>query len=138
MLAYFLSTLQSFVTYAFPEFQVSAGDEHFTATSCLIANAKGYGGGLIFTPAADMFDGLFDVLVLEGQPRLGYLRFLFNAWRGHPKSYPWIRQMRASALKVTGPRGVWVQADGELLGTLPFEVSITPQAFPLVVPGVGA
>jgi YegS/Rv2252/BmrU family lipid kinase len=134
MFAYFISTLHSLATYAFPEFQVSVGDEHFTATSCLIANAKGYGGGLIFTPAADMVDGLFDVLVLEGRPKLGYLRFLFNAWRGRPKSYSWIRQLRASSLKVTGPRGLWVQADGELIGTLPLEVSIVRQAFPLVVP----
>lgn len=134
MFAYAISTLHSLATYAFPEFQVSTGEQQFTATSCLIANAKGYGGGLLFTPAADMFDGLLDILVLEGRSRLGYLRFLWNGWRRHPKVYPWIREFRASALKVTGPRGLWVHADGELVGTLPIEVSITSRAFPLVVP----
>jgi len=132
MLAYAFSTLHSLATYAFPEFQVSAGEQEFAATSCLIANAKGYGVGLIFTPAADMFDGLLDILVLEGRSRLGYLRFLWNAWRRHPKMYPWIRQLRAPALKVTGPRGLWVHADGELVGTLPIEISIACRAFPLV------
>lgn len=130
MLAYVLSTLQSLATYPFPEFQVSTGEQQFTTTSCLIANAKGYGGGLVFTPSADMFDGFFDVLVLEGQPRISYLRFLWNAWRGRPKPYPWVRQLRVAALNVTGPRGLWVQADGELIGTLPIEISIAPKSFP--------
>jgi diacylglycerol kinase (ATP) len=138
MLAYFVSTVRALAVYPFPEFQVSAGDRNYTGTSCIIANAKGYGGGLIFTPAADMGDGQFDVLVLEGRRRLGYLQFLWNAWRGRPKPYPWIREFRAPALEVSGPRGLWVQADGELIGTLPLEVNIRRSAFPLVVPAVRA
>jgi YegS/Rv2252/BmrU family lipid kinase len=133
MFAYVISTMHALATYAFPEFQVWAGGEQLTATSCLVANAKGYGGGLVFTPMADMTDGLFDILVLEGRPRLAYLHFLWNAWRGRPKGYPWVRQLRAPALQVTGPRGLWVQADGELIGTLPLGIKIVPKAFPLVV-----
>jgi YegS/Rv2252/BmrU family lipid kinase len=137
MLAYFASTLRAFAVYPFPEFQISTGDQQFTGTSCLIANAKGYGGGLIFTPSASMDDGLFNVLILEGRRRLGYLHFLWNAWRGRPKPCSWVRELRASALKMAGPRGLWVQADGELIGSLPLEVSIRPAAFPLVVPAPG-
>ncbi len=133
MLAYALSIVRSLAGYAFPEFQVSAGEQQFIATSCLIANAKGYGGGLVFTPSADMRDGLLDVLVLQGRSRLGYLRFLWEAWRRRPKLYPWMRSIRASSVTVTGPRGLWVQADGELVGTLPLEVTVSRQAFPLVV-----
>ncbi len=135
MLAFVISTLQALATYGFTEFQVSAGGEQHTATSCIVANAKGYGGGLVFTPAADMTDGFFDILVLEGRPRLGYIHFLWNAWRGRPKPYPWVKQLRAPAVQVTGPRGLWAQADGELLGTLPLDISIAPKAFPLVTSG---
>ncbi len=133
--AYVVSTLHSLATYPFREFQVSIGGQQFTATSCLIANTKGYGGGLVFTPTADMSDGLFDVLMLEGRPRLDYLRFLWNAWRGRAEAYPWVRHLRTSVLKVIGPRELLVQADGELIGTLPIEIGIKAQAFPLVVPG---
>ncbi len=132
MFAYVISTLRALATYGFAEFKVAAGGEQYSATSCLVANAKGYGGGLVFTPVADMTDGLFDILVLEGRPRLGYVHFLWNAWRGRPKAYPWVKQFRAPAVQVTGPRGLWVQADGELLGTLPLEISIAPRTFPLV------
>ncbi len=134
--AYVVSTLHSLATYAFPEFQVSIGEHQVTATSCLIANSKGYGGGLVFTPTADMGDGCFDVLVLEGRPRLDYFCFLWNAWRGRPRAYPWVRQFRASALTVNGPRELLVQADGELIDTLPIEIGLKAQSFPLVVPGV--
>ncbi len=133
MFAYVISTLHALATYAFPEFQVSAGGEQVSATSCLVANAKGYGGGLVFTPTADMEDGLFDILVLQGRPRLAYAHFLWNAWRGRPKVYPWIKPIRASTVRVTGPRGLWVQADGELIGTLPLEIQVHPKVFPLVV-----
>ncbi|HYK87739.1 MAG TPA: diacylglycerol kinase family protein [Acidobacteriota bacterium] len=133
MFAYAASTLRALASYGFPEFHVSAGGQDFTATSCLVANAKGYGGGLVFTPMADMGDGLFDVIVLEGRPRLGYMHFLWNAWRGRPKPYSWIRQCRAPNVKITGPKGLWVQADGELIGSIPLEIDINPKAFPLVV-----
>ena len=132
MLAYFFSILHSVSIYPFPEFRVSAGEEEYNATTCVIANAKGYGGGLVFTPAADMFDGLLDIVLLEGKSRLGYLGFLWDAWRGHPGSRPWVRRLRVSSLSITGPRGIWVQADGELVGTLPLEVHVAPRAFPLV------
>ncbi len=133
MSAYALSTMHALATYAFPEFQVSSRDGEFTATSCLIANAKGYGGGLVFTPDADMCDGLLDILVLQGKPRIGYLGFLWNAWRGHPRTLPWIKSFRSPSVRITGPRGLWVQADGELIGTLPLEIDVRPKTFPLVV-----
>ena len=50
MANFYLASLRAFRSYAFPEFRVLGGDETMNATSCIIANAHSYGGGLVFTP----------------------------------------------------------------------------------------
>jgi diacylglycerol kinase (ATP) len=132
--AYYIASLRAFLSYGFPEFRVIGPDETLSATSCLIANAGCYGGGLVFTPGAHMSDGLFDVLVLQGKPGIEHFRFLLSAWLGRPRQVSCIQRRRLPALRIEGARGVWVQADGELVGALPIDVSLSHASFPLVVP----
>jgi YegS/Rv2252/BmrU family lipid kinase len=131
--AYYGATLRHVLTYSFPEFEVSTESETVRATSCLVANAQSYGGGLVLTPGADMSDGLLDVLVLCQKPKIDYLRFIVAAWRGHPAKYPWALHLKTRSAKISGPRGIWAHVDGELVGTLPLEVGVLPASFPLVV-----
>jgi diacylglycerol kinase (ATP) len=132
--AYVITTVRCLQSYNFPEFNITAGGESLTATSCVIANAKSYGGGLLFTPAAEMNNGFLDVLVLQGRRRLELAYFLFQAWRGKPEMRDWIHRFRASSLRIEGPRDIFIQTDGELAGGLPREVSIIPSIFPIVTP----
>jgi len=133
--AYYLEVMRSLLAYSFPQFEVTVGAEALRASSCVIANAPTYGGGLVLTPQADMCDGQFDVLILESRSKLDYLRFLLSAKIGRLRDYPWVQRRRASAAAIDGPRGLWAQADGELVGTAPLKVSLMPRSFPLVVPG---
>jgi diacylglycerol kinase (ATP) len=134
MAAYAIAIVRCLRSYSFPEFQVVVGNRSFTATSCLVCNAKSYGGGLLFCPGAEMTDGLLDVLVLEGNRRLGLARFLFRAWCRKPESGDWIHRLRTKTLRIEGPGEVLVQADGELAGSLPADISLAASSFPLVVP----
>ncbi len=129
--AFYVSVFQALARYSFPEFEVVIGDERLTATSCIVANARGYGGGLSLTPEADLTDGLLDVLAVQGSSRARYLQFLYSAWRGSPRPLPGIERRRARSVSVRGPRGPWAHADGELVGTLPLEFGLVPAAFPL-------
>ena len=132
--SYYLAAAQCLLSYPFAQFQVVTDRASVSATSCVVANAKGYGGDLVLTPGADMSDGILDILTLQTRSRLDYLKFLFSAWRGCPRRYPWVGSQRARAVKIEGPRGLWVQADGELVGTLPLDISLSPSVFPLVFP----
>jgi len=132
--AYYAATLRALATYSFPEFRVILPGEVMTASSCIIANAAGYGGGLVLTPDADMSDGMLDLLILQGKPRISHLRVLSAAWLGKPIDDSSSRR-RIAALRIEGKRGIWIQADGELTGTLPVDVSLAHAGFPLVVPG---
>lgn len=133
--AYLIEVLRRVAGYPYPRFQVITETGTFSATSCIIANARGYGGGLVFSPEADLSDGFFDLLILEGSSWLGYVRFLRSAQRGKPRDFPWVRRCRCRTVRMEGPRGIWVQTDGELFGTLPVDVTIIPSSYPLVVPG---
>ncbi|MBN2321482.1 MAG: diacylglycerol kinase family lipid kinase [Acidobacteria bacterium] len=132
--AYAAEILRGLQTYPFREFQVVVNDQAYTATGCLAANAKSYGGGLRFCPQADMQDGLLDILIIQGRSRIKLARFLLRAWMGRPKRNNWTHRIRTDKLTVDGPAGIPVQADGESAGELPLQVSILPSTFPLVVP----
>lgn len=132
--AYALEIFRSLRNYPFNEFLVGVKDRAYTATSCLVANAKSYGGGLVFCPQADMQDGLLDILIIQGRSRIKLARFLLLAWFGRPGRNGWTQRIRAGKVAIDGPAGIPVQADGELAGELPIQVSLLPSTFPLVVP----
>jgi YegS/Rv2252/BmrU family lipid kinase len=134
MAAYAAAIVSCLRRYSFPQFQVVIDGRKYPATSCLVCNAQSYGGGLLFCPEADMGDGLLDVLILEGKRKLALGCFLLRAWLGYAFAGGWIHRMRARQLTVEGGPDVLVQADGELAGGLPLEISLIDNAFPLVVP----
>ena len=134
IVAYAVALLECLQKYHFPEFQVTAGGRTFTATSCLVCNSKRYGGGLLFCPAADMYDGFLDILILDGRSRLALAGFLLLAWLQRPMKGGWIHRLRSNDLRIEGAEGVSVQVDGELAGGLPLDIGLTPAAFPLIIP----
>ena len=132
--AYAVAIVRCLLTYSFPEFNVIAEGGSYTATSCLAANGRRYGGGLLFCPDADMCDGSFDILVMQGRRRYALAWFLLKAWLQIPGKNEWVHRFRAHALRIEGPSDVCVQADGELVGGLPLEINLARSTFPLVVP----
>ncbi len=135
MASYYVASARALMSYPFPEFHILLPGETLTVTWCLIANTHSYGGGVVFVPDADMNDGRFDVLYVQGKARMSICRFLFSAWRGKPRLGEIAHRRRLAALKIAGPGGLWVHADGELVGSLPQEVTLSPASFPLIVPG---
>lgn len=131
--AFYQSTLQCLATYRFPEFTIESEALSIRATTCVAANSRGYGGGLVLTPEADMTDGLLDVVVVEGRSRINLALFALTALRRKPRSLPWVQYLRTRSLKLEGPSEVMVQVDGELAGTLPAALSLVERSFPLVV-----
>jgi len=131
--AYYEAVFRCLLTYPFYEFQVKTESESFPATSCVIANSKNYGGGLVLAPDASISDGILNVITVQGKPKLNYLRFLMALWRRKAPVFPWVRNLQARSIRIEGPRGVWAHTDGELVGTLPLELGVAPGAFPLKV-----
>ncbi len=134
MPAYALSAIRALAAYDFPEFKVRVNREEVRAAWCLVANSRGYGGGLIFTPDADMCDGLFDVLTVETRSPSAYARILLRAWARLPVNFSEVRCFRADSLAIEGPSTLKFQADGEIIGGPPARIAMLPASFPLIIP----
>jgi len=134
MAAYAVAVAECLIGYKFPTFTLTANGRNYQATSCLICNARSYGGGMVFCPEADMTDGLLDVLVIEGIHRVGLAGFLLSAWCGVRRKHEWVQRFRTKEIKINGPSSVRIETDGELAGTLPAEFFLSEKTFPLVVP----
>ncbi len=132
--AFVITAIHSLRNYAFREFRVDVGNKTFSGTSCLVCNARSYGGGMLFCPNADMTDGLLDILILQGKRRVELAGFLLQALRGKAITRDWIHRIQARNLRVAGSSEVMVQTDGELAGRLPLDIAIDDRAFPLVIP----
>ena len=132
--AYVMNVLRAVRDYPMIPFHVIVEGESYPATGCVVANSKGYGGGLLFNPGADLCDGMLDLVMIQGKSRLAYVRFIAGARLGKPPALPCVRRCRARKVRIEGPRGIWVHADGELAGTLPVDITLVPSSFPLVIP----
>ena len=131
--AYAAAIVECLRRYSFPEFDVSVQGRTFRATSCLVCNARSYGGGLLFCPHASMTDGFVDTLVIEGERRLALAAFLLRAWLGIAQSGPWIQRLRSDSVRIEGGVEVPTQVDGEPAGRLPIEITVLPRTFPLAL-----
>jgi YegS/Rv2252/BmrU family lipid kinase len=92
--------------------------------SVIVANGRYYGSGLRPAPRAEVDDGLFDV-VLFGDIGLGEaLRNLGKLRRGEHIHHPKVDYFRGSRVSVDSDEIILAEMDGELVGTLPMEVTI--------------
>lgn len=113
-------------------------DEKFITTRSLltIVGICSYsGGGMKLTKDVDPFDGLFDISLAKN---FSVMRLFLNVpklFNGTITDHKQVKTYKTSKIKITSDsHNVFVQADGEILGTGGFEAEILPKALQFVVP----
>ena len=134
MAAFYVETLRGLIDYPFREFEVSLANRTMKSVSCIVSNARGYGGGLVLTTDAELNDGALSIVNFNSGSRLDFVRYVFAAWLGLSVSFPWVERIKSTSVRVEGSSGLFVQADGDLIGPLPIDIGITSSTFPLIVP----
>ena len=110
------------------------------------ANGRYFGGGMQIAPNALPDDGLLDLVVVGELPKAALIAALPSLYRGTHLSNPAVAVHRATRIEArpspsTTPRPVWIDVDGEGLGTLPLTVELLPKAvtlFGTAMPGASA
>jgi YegS/Rv2252/BmrU family lipid kinase len=93
------------------------------------ANGRFFGGGMHVAPRAEPADGLFDAVVVPGFSRVRLLRELPRIYRGTHLEVPEVSLHRGQCIEAeAAPGKVWVEIDGEPLGTLPARIEVLPAA----------
>jgi len=107
---------------------VQAGTRQlFTA---MIGNTENGGGGMKLLPGARFDDGVLDLIDVGGVSRLGVLLgILPKLYSGAHVHHPKVRTARGTSFRFASGVETLVDLDGEMVGRLPLEVTVLPQAF---------
>ncbi len=117
------AALRALATYSPARFSVSVdGDEHsYDAANVVVANSAYYGSGMKIAPAAEVADGLLDVVVIEAASRVALMRSLPKVYDGGHVDLAEVTVLtgRRIELRADASRPVPLGGDGEPLGSVP-------------------
>jgi diacylglycerol kinase (ATP) len=141
MAAYYLKAWHLWMSHRmqrFPaEFTVEGGSEARTdLTQLLAVRIRNFGGILRELAAgADLRRGDLRLVMCKTDNRLVYFSYVARALIGGKWEIPEVELAYSRSVTCeSGPGRVYVEADGELLGTPPVEISVVPDALTILVP----
>jgi diacylglycerol kinase family enzyme len=142
---YLVEAFRLWATYKFPMFSASfveSGREtpREVAASQLLAVRISNFGGLVgnLAPGASISNGKLRVIAFKTFSRVRYLRFLIAVLFGRHRYAHTIELVKCVSVECRNREGsaeqLFVEADGELLGTLPVRIEVEPLALNLLIP----
>jgi YegS/Rv2252/BmrU family lipid kinase len=136
--SYLIGTLRGLARYRCQPVTLRLdGERVFDGPLVLAAAANGswFGGGMRVAPGARIDDGLLDLVVVPELGRLRLLARLPTLYGGGHLRDPRAVHRRGRVLEADAPPGeVWLDVDGEPLGTLPARIESLPGAVRMIGP----
>lgn len=133
-LAYVAETLRQFLRYDFPLFRVEVDGRVFAAASAVVANGHYYGGRFVMAPDALLEATELDVVLFRRAGRLHALKYAAALVLGLLPRLPDVEIHKGRRIRITGPAEDPVQADGDVIASLPAEFVVLPDALNLIFP----
>jgi diacylglycerol kinase (ATP) len=96
-------------------------------------NGTSFGGGMRVCPAADLHDGLLDMITVDRMSRLKLLRLFPSIYPGRHVDQPEVTERPVREAHVEAPGGI-AYADGERVGPLPADVTTLAGGVRVLVP----
>lgn len=136
-LGYILKGITLAITFAGEETLITLDDREVGGETILvvIGNTRLYGGVAQITPRASIDDGLLDVCVFQGKGGLPLLSlFTLGALLQRPDLISGVDSYRAREVTIRSQTPLFVQTDGEPIGTTPMTFRAVPRALRVLVP----
>jgi YegS/Rv2252/BmrU family lipid kinase len=142
---YLVEAFRVWATHPFPLFEAtfitngSDAPRVVEASQLLAVRVRSFGGVLReLAPGATLRTGSLQLLAFKTQSRFRFLRFLLAVlFRRHTFSGE-IELLAVSSVECRARKGstarLFVEADGEVLGSLPVRIEVVPQALTLLIP----
>jgi YegS/Rv2252/BmrU family lipid kinase len=140
---YIAEALRVWATHSYPLFDVElcngSGIRRERVSQVLAVRIGDFGGMLRrLAPGAELSHDHLRLVLFKTRSRLRYLRYMTAILFGREPRVPDIELLDATTVECRLPAGAanrtYVEADGELLGTLPAKVEIVPGAVNLLMP----
>ncbi|WP_420571196.1 diacylglycerol/lipid kinase family protein [Kordia sp.] len=135
--SFLISTVLSLASYKATKFIINRKKEKLTTKSLLtiVGICQYSGGGMQLTKDVNTEDGLFDVSVAKHFSLWKLLRNVVNLFNGKIVDNSQVETFKTATITIeTLEDKVYIQADGELIGTGGFTAEILPKALQFVVP----
>jgi len=118
------------------EFHVVVDDREFSASFVLISRVRNYGGDLEIARGASLLRDDFEIVLFRGTLSVRYLTYLAGVATRQLHRMKGVTVLHGKSVSLVPhkDRVVYVQADGELAGTLPAHIHLAPAAINLLVP----
>jgi YegS/Rv2252/BmrU family lipid kinase len=132
-LSFAAAALQSALTFEKPSVRVSldgGAESQLTVANFCVANARYFGGGMKIAPNAKLDDGLFDVIAVGDVSAAKALTNSYRLYLGTHLGMSEVNHARARRIhaRPASDDEVKLEVDGELVGRLPAEFEVLPNA----------
>ncbi len=132
--AFWISGMKHIATWGAEPFMIEVDGRAYESAFAVIGNGKSYGGGLKLTPNADLEEALFEVAIFPPRSNiLAYMPDFARCLRGDAARTS-ATIVKGRHIKVNSSDELWVEVDGELIGSLPMEFDIVPDALSIIIP----
>ncbi len=133
---FLIHTLKTLATYKPQAVEIDVDGEILQPgpiQSVLACNGQWAGGGMRFAPRAGLADGAFDLTVIRDAPTLQAIRLTPKLYNGQLLEQPQVDSARGRRIGIKSlGEPLWIEADGEVLGTTPAVVEVLPGALNLM------
>lgn len=136
-LGYILKGITVAMTFAGKETVISLDHSKVEGEMVLvvIGNTRLYGGLVQITHQASIDDGLLDVCILRGKGGLPEISlFTLMAFLRQQDRVSGVEYYRTREVTISSQTPLYVQTDGELIGTTPLTFQVAPRALRVLVP----
>ena len=118
------------------EFCVDVAGHQRRCSFALLSKVKNYGGDFEVARSVSLPDDLLEAVLMEGRSSLRYVKYFTGMALNRLSGMKGVTVLRTDRAVISRPSDgdAYVQIDGELVGALPAEVRVVPDALTLLMP----
>jgi YegS/Rv2252/BmrU family lipid kinase len=133
--AYLFTGLKLLLKCSSPPLSITIdGREKINGYSVIVSNGKYYGGKFRVAPKAHITDSFLDLCIIKRKGVRCLIKTALKVFLGTHPSGDDIHYCKAKTIEIDSPGQVYVQADGEFLGTAPVCLTARENALSVIVP----
>jgi YegS/Rv2252/BmrU family lipid kinase len=141
MAAYYAQAIHLWITHKMEKFVIESEGSGTAEVSQLLAVRIRHFGGVLreLAPGASLDRDDLRLVLFHTGSRAAYLGYVLRGFLGRQWQIPGVELLHGSHVSchsTAASSRIFVEADGELLGTLPVEISAVPDALTILAPGV--